>query len=391
MTVFKFYLIRQRLSKLPPQQVTHVPFHVIDPALWTMLMIIDLFSKLVGGGGGDTTRTGKHKKGGGSDDEEGTTGESSTDQYYDDDNEGIPHDEEGNLDQAYFDEFEDLYGFKNGALLEFYQRVREAYAFELMSTKSKDIMIAVDTFIHRFLTHLSPPLVDHGKNGVYIGTSEIKEDTITFPRIISSDSALDVHCIDTETDYCTFLVDSKLDFVYSYIMELAIIDTLTHQAESLLGKRQNNDYNAELSQSRLDALEQSRLRYRRRAEFKYIYCTADGSDHSRLNSRFCSNSKVIYTKRSSEFYRACFARIENQPHITFSHVTLHDESIPFQQVLLLCGHTSAFIAKHCPSTEDACVVTATSDAHDWVSLPIWFYLLAIAELKNVEPHSSVLI
>lgn len=296
--------------------------------------------------------------------------------YSGDDNEFYNEETE----MPFFDELERLYNFKNGELSTFYNNVMDAYSPELLSIGNAPVR-RVKNFMHRYLSYLLPPPDPYSKNHVinidnglsFNNNTNDESGNAPFPWLVyEADNSTHVKCIDGE-ECSTFLVDSKLDYVYAYVMEKAIIDLLGMQCDQLaLLVSETEDINASL-----DYLEDSLKLYRARSKLKYNYCADDGSDHAQIPmSRYCSNAYVIYTKKSSPFMVSCYNLIINQELITFSDDTLKVESVPFQQVLLLCGRTPSFITKHCQTdhVNRTVVVSSNTDLHDWVSVPIWFYL-----------------
>jgi len=64
--------------------------------------------------------------------------------------------------------------------------------------------------------------------------------------------------------------------------------------------------------------------------------------------------------------------------VEFSDETMRATSIPFQQVLLLCGRYAGFVTKHCTTAralKDDFVTVESATLGEWVVMPIWHYFM----------------
>ena len=302
--------------------------------------------------------------------------------------EGLIHDgddESGEMNpiQAFLHDLEDNYVFPHDELHQFYCTTSNAYIYELLSAGNK-IPEQVDTFISRFLAYLLPsPSEQNLKDAIDIGTYAQTCDRITFPRITCDAYAHYAQCLDG--DQCsTYLVDSRLDFVYGYVMQKAIVDTLYAQCSVMLKKIAISDPTTHITvNTRLHCIEQGLQDYRECADRRYVHCPIDESGtefhtSTETGSRSCARCHVIYTKRSSAFFQYRYKIIKEQAILSYPDDTLEVETLPFQQVLMLCGQTSSFTKKHCAMETDAqTFVVSTEDAHDWISVSSAFLLIGM--------------
>lgn len=315
------------------------------------------------------------------------------------------------VDYNFFDQLEHVYGFRTGELIELYTQVRSHYALELKMIDNNPINVkkAIDIFIHKFLYYIlllqskEEKEEEVEKQNINIDIEKTDKETmfnntIAFYRIIHQTESNSCYTVDSECQ--TFLVDSRLDHIYSYIMEKAFMDILKRKCEELY-----LDSNTDDIYRMVNILQQNQSFYRERAKKNYNGCAIDGSDHMHIPCNAnCSNGWVIYTKKTSSFYLTCVKRfIRNpvkQPLFTFSNESLKIEYIPFQQVLLLCGNNTDFINRYCERDNnekkneeeeeyDSSNIKLTKEVEqgdnnvyidynskdEWVSLPIVFYLL----------------
>ncbi len=304
--------------------------------------------------------------------------------YYDENEEydGWEEYEEDGIDYPFFEDMEKARQFKPGELLYFYKLAREAYASELPSMNTRNtatIERDITTFIHNYIGYLLPPPLSHPQQ--YEEVHSINLDDITtqrsYPRIIliynSEDTTPGLLCSQMDEEGCTFRVDRRFDFVYSYVIEKGIIDTLKTRGEQMLQYANNEFIFMETILNDIDSFKEI---YRMRVNSQYV-----GNNDimpEEMNSGKMSGSWAIYTRRSSHFFKRCIDAVkENDEGLSYSDQTLRIESIPFQQVLLLCGNCPGFVEKYAPSSmKDGPIIIEVADADDWVAVPIWFSLFA---------------
>ena len=248
----------------------------------------------------------------------------------------------------------------------------------------------------------------------------LRDEVINFPTLYyavpESDSVSD-YCMPLDGDDCTaYLVSSKIDLIYASVFEQALIDILRRKQQSLLAQKkfQQSDYMTD----RLRDLDMYAQVYREQAVFTYRGNGCDAptpqtllaaTDHAsssmatteklvmdtgdpgvqspaphtpqNYDSRKRANEMIIYTKRSSLFYRTCVDthRAQSQLRVAFTEDMIRAAPVSFQQVLFMCGQQGGFIARHAPQTphkdESDFVTVRYSETGDWVALPVWHYLL----------------
>lgn len=327
--------------------------------------------------------------------------------HHDEDEDDFVEEGEGeavDIDYVFLEELEDTHSFNESELVNFYMAVRKAYAYELLSSH-KEQQRVIEKYVHTFLAYLCHDTTNESFSHQHIQMNDTatNETTTTmttrvYPRILYHriDEITPVAycmCIDKE-EMTTFRVDKRLDFVYTYVLENAIVDSLEARCSQVMryGSSSNNTKKAYYEDDAtidldglLNEIEQNKDLYRTRSSARYMG----------LRDTTSSDAWILYTRRSSSFFRACMAKVENQGKkekkneegddgdgefamkLVYSVETLHIETIPFQQVLLLCGHCAGFTERYAcePRDNEGPFVVATEDTEDWVSVPIWFALL----------------
>lgn len=279
------------------------------------------------------------------------------------------------VDYAFLEELEDLHNFSESELINFYVNVRKAYSYELLSSW-KDRQHVITRYVHSFLFYLCTivtPEASHQQ--IQMSDTIVAEKTCAYPRILyhrSDEITPSAYCICVDgEELSTFRVDKRLDFVYTYVLEKAIVDALDVKCELLMGHHESL-YDTGNLDGLLDEIEQNKDLYRTRSSARY----------NGLRETMSSDAWVLYTRRSSSFFKACIAIVEShnektEMKLVYSVETLNIETIPFQQVLLLCGTCAGFSERYTrgPCDSDGPFVADTEEALDWVSVPIWFSLL----------------
>jgi hypothetical protein len=331
----------------------------------------------------------------------------------------------------HFERLDETYNLRRGETLEFYYRVMDVYQPYLLSCGDNpdDLMRTVNAFIDQYLAYLYPMSPSSSSSSSSLAATETdslveiaidRPSTVCFPWLYYQPlpESNERHCFTVDGDECsTFLVNSKLDFIYASVMEMALVDILRRKENQLYNERRVN-WPSFLGDCIVD-LDANVQYYRDQALFTYKGSGSDavnalplgepspGQDDGYDNdpddifrqstpstttttttttttppppTRYQSHEMVIYTKRSSSFYTWCHTLLHqtNDAFVTFSEETMRNSVIPFQQVLLFCGKQTGFIAKHCiesPSPNDAFVSVAADEMNDWLVLPIWLYLL----------------
>jgi hypothetical protein len=288
-------------------------------------------------------------------DEEGEVGH----EEYDEWRNGYERDE---TDDAFFHDLEVAHQFNQGELSTFYYAVREAYLYELPSTNShavENMSRDINTFVRNFLSYLTIG---------YQNQSTMR----CYPRLIYTNHLeLTQSLAPSQIDRDTFKVDRRLDFVYAYVIEKGIIDTLKFKGEQII-QYQSEEYR--FIEDLLLELDSFKEIYRTRVNSQYV----SQDRQSMLTADKISDSWIIYTKRSSNFFTQCMATIKERQgeSLIYTYETLRIEPIPFQQVLLLCGAYPNFLEDHTVNIQkEGPINTNITDADDWVSVPIWFSLL----------------
>ena len=286
------------------------------------------------------------------------------------------------MDDVFFNDLERAHRFNQGELRSFYNTVREAYLYELPSTATHNTRRDIDQFIHNFLGYLingnqQQPPSEKDVNIVGIDDDNNIMPTMrrTYPRIIymnySNNGEYTQSLAPHEIEGGAFRVDRRLDFVYAYVIEKGLIDTLRYRGEQISQYQQDGDYR--FIEEILDEIDTFKDIYRMRVNSQYINQseTTTTTTLDRL-----SDSWVIYTQRSSAFFKNCIDAVNSTDSLIYSDKTLRIEPIPFQQVLLLCGGFPGFLGKHtCELQKEGPVTVNVKEADDWVSVPIWFSLL----------------
>lgn len=281
-------------------------------------------------------------------------------------------------DYIFFEKLETAHQFYPDELLGFYHTVREAYVYELISTNVRNIQTfkqSVNAFVQNFLGYIFTQSVNNEEEEK--GAIDLRDIQTqrTYPRLMYQHSndktqSLLASCIDDEC--YTFRIDRRLDFVYAYVLEKGILDTLKKKGDQLI---QYQSPESDFIEGLLIDIETLKETYRRRVNSQYV----DQVRQSMLTPETMSDSWVIYTRRSSVFFQTCMAfvkKYETDTNIVYSYETLRIEPIPFQQVLLLCGTHPGFIETCILNGEqkESPITVNTEVADDWVSVPIWFTL-----------------
>lgn len=289
------------------------------------------------------------------------------------------------MDDVFFNDLERAHRFNQGELRSFYNTVREAYLYELPSTATHNTRRDINQFIHNFLGYLingnqqQPP---SEKDVNIVGIDEDKHIVPTmrrtYPRLIymnyinNGEYAQSLAPYEIGVGGGAFRVDRRLDFVYAYVIEKGIIDTLRYRGEQISQHQQDGDYR--FIEEILDEIDTYKDIYRMRVNSQYINQSESTTTLDRL-----SDSWVIYTQRSSAFFGNCIDSVNrgSTDGLIYSDKTLRIEPVPFQQVLLLCGGFPGFLEKHtCELQKEGPVTVNVKEADDWVSVPIWFSLLS---------------
>ena len=292
------------------------------------------------------------------------------------------------MDDVFFNDLENAHRFSQGELRSFYNIVREAYLYELPSTATHNTRRDIDQFIHNFLGYLitgyqqDEPSESKGKKMASV--VGISEDVVpvrrTYPRLIymnySNNNGSAPSLVPHEIDGGAFRVDRRLDFVYAYVIEKGLIDTLRYRGEQI-SQYQQQDGDYRFIEEILDEIDSYKDIYRMRVNSQYINQDRQGDSTTFDRS---SDSWVIYTQRSSTFFKNCIDAVNRassiEQGIVYSDKTLRIEPIPFQQVLLLCGGYPSFLENHTHELEKEGPITVNiKEADNWVSVPIWFSLL----------------
>ena len=365
---------------------------------------------------------------------------------------GLDSAEDIRINMEYFCKLEETHGLKMGELSTFYLNVNDWFGYQIMACLNSpdDFSALVTTYIDRYLVYLymypedhvfNMPWVTTGPNNaaaeivISLGddaptvdaTASAVADTITFPCLFYVPAFEDAesHCLALDGDDCqTYMVNARLDLVYSTIYERALIDILRRRNTQMW-----HGTGANIADDRLHMIDDHARYYREQMTYTYkgsgseaatpnyqydrqqqqqqpplddfdraLACagsetqstttsstttttTTTVNTHQPYDQRRQSHEMVIYTKRGSAFYRRCCELLYGDASasvVAFSTETARTASIPFQQVLLMCGQQPGFQKRHCQqpqSPDDTCVTVTRADASDWVVVPVWHYLL----------------
>lgn len=173
--------------------------------------------------------------------------------------------------------------------------------------------------------------------------------------------------IDGEPD--VFIVDKKLDFIFTYIFDMVTIMKYYH------GKDENS------------LIQLANDRFSRRVQLLKL-CDDDNVCVNMMNNSLrsehhdlCSLCCVLYTRLDSEFYRKCKQRLQSVRKINFTaspYEFLDIEHILFTQIIFLCGNQllpeERFLDRQ---------TVLYSGIHQWVKVPLWFLLLIPTNEKEI--------
>lgn len=281
------------------------------------------------------------------------------DQHWDDENE-----EKRTGDHTFFHQLEYVHEFGKGELHSFYNQACDLYSYEVPSLREcESVRKEIDQFVYHFLSYLLPP-IDSDATNVPLEAEPLVR---TYPRIIQTTQNVEL-C--RPMGDSTFMVNRRLDFIYAYIIEKAIVDTLKKRTRIYCRKERSLD-------RYLHQIEALQEEYRTRVNARYIQrpvCEERKEE---------ADSWVLYTRRSSPFYKKCIERLtSNETGLHYTEEALQIERIPFQQVLLMCGDTPGFIEEQATTQTESTFDVSISNADEWLSVPIWFSLFDAKKLEE---------
>lgn len=302
--------------------------------------------------------------------------DSDDEEYYNNSRHDAWENHEENENADFFAELERVHAFKLGELMEFYNAVRDSYRNEIDSDRLKTIVQLILLYVDNFLGYLIPPMDDPS-----IQINE-KPEIRAYPPLIyvkRDEMTMNGYCRSLDNECTTFMIDRRLDFIYAYTIEKAIIDVLKKKARQY--RRRDASLDSLLTE--IDRLEES---YRTRLNFRYINRPSpfsSGAIHD-ITPETQANAWLIYTRRSSSFFKNCMKILQNNEyHLSYNDKALSIEPIPFQQVLLLCGNCPGFIEKYRIESNEQTFNVSIKNADDWITVPIWFSLFNQSESSHV--------
>lgn len=269
--------------------------------------------------------------------------------------------------------------------------------------EDKSISITSDSNSIINLTNI--PLIEDNSSSLSPKNSIIDEnilkDCIKFPFITyNGDMTLLSYSrlLDKDENECsTFLIDSKLHLIYSYTIEKALLQTLKKKSDMLLYGP--TSFYQKMIVKALDYLipiQEERVIYRVGSYQKYYEMSS--YPYAEEDTELHPGTWVIYTKRSSKFFKTVQKHISNKDHpIRFSNEYCEIQSLSFQVVLFLCGNHLNFKKRHCiieneisdhnSSSPYSIINIKPKDASDWIIVPLWYLSIYSAITKNNNTNS----
>lgn len=155
----------------------------------------------------------------------------------------------------------------------------------------------------------------------------------------------------------TYLVNRQLDYMYHYIIEMAF-----------MGNRR--DWRIP------DAMHRQRQLHRTYRMKMYASCPLQHSDHEQCLT--CPHESLIYTKKTSQFYRDCMTLLHSNPLLRYDEAGV-TTPLSYNLVSFLCGPFD--------NGENAVIGKKTHRVQDydqWVIVPVHFIDLWYA-MRRVTP------
>ncbi len=159
----------------------------------------------------------------------------------------------------------------------------------------------------------------------------------------------------------TFIVDKKMDYIFSFMIDMIIFKKNEHNASS-------DDYDLLMT------------RFHRRSRLHKCCCVESDVTCERLvdgGINLCPLCHVLYTRLDSVFYRRCVSKLMKNginKRIDFNtgaYEYMDIEHLPFELVLFLCGNNII------PETIDNVSMSGTyTGVNQWVRVPMWFVALS---------------
>jgi hypothetical protein len=207
----------------------------------------------------------------------------------------------------------------------------------------------------------------------------------------------------------TFLVDKKLDFICTHVIENALLVSLKEDP--------NNNTDVDL------LFENCKCLFINRKKVLNINSSSSSCTTTRtttVNNKLSPNDYVIYTKIDSDFYKFCKKILTSNEYFDFrsNRSILNLQNISFYIVLFLCGKLTEFdkeilnnhIDTTTTTTATAMITTPNidyfnivnhhlkeityKDTNQWIRVPYWFLIIWDASTtintKAIYTQSSII-